>query len=159
MKASLLFGTIIAVLSVAIASTSAQTQSTPVQISSPAAAVSPAASASAATTASPRPTPDRPSLSQRATAPPGQYAAASPTPRAAATATPSTRKERNARVRPNVTPSPAGGAELEGESFPTTRGPPSEAAGVAEKTKPTPSRPHRKPERPETAPPPEGPQE
>jgi sporulation protein YlmC with PRC-barrel domain len=61
--------------------------------------------------------------------------------------------------RPEATASPSGGAELEGKPSSTTRESPAEAASPGETTKPTPSRPHRKLERRESASPPERPEQ
>jgi sporulation protein YlmC with PRC-barrel domain len=134
---------------------------------SPSTTASPAATGSPAATASPRPTAGgaspRPrataAASPRATAGERPYGTATPSTRGAATTSPSTREERGVRGRPEVTVSPSGGAELEGESSRATRESPPEATSPPGKTKPTPSRPHRKPERPETNTPSEGPEE
>jgi hypothetical protein len=139
MKTSLLFGATLAVVGAAIVSISAQIQS-----------------ASPAATASPRPTAASPG--PRATATPSPYATASPTTHGAVTPSYSTRK--GARVTPEITPSPSGGAQLEGESPPPTkRESPPKAATPAGTIKPTPSRPHRKLERREGNTPTEGPGE
>ena len=129
MKTSLLFGATLAVVGAAIVSISAQTQS-----------------ASPAATASPRPTAASPG--PRATATASPYATASSTTRGVVAPSSSTRTEQGARPRPEITPSPSGGAQLEGESpHPTTRESPPKATTPAGTTKPTPSRPHRKLER------------
>ena len=141
MKTSLLFEATLAVVGAAIVSISAQTQST-----SPAATASPSPTA-----ASPGP---------RATATASPYATASPTTRGAVTPGLPTTREQGARVRPEITPSPSGGAQLEGESpHPATRESPPKATTPAGTTKATPSRPHRKLERREANTPPEGPGE
>jgi hypothetical protein len=72
-----------------------------------------------------------------------------------------TREERGTRARPEETEPPSGGAELQREPSRTTRESPSEAASPSEKTREggTQTRPHRKPERPESASPPPGPEE
>src|SRR5262249_255572 len=133
MKTSLLIGTMLSALAAAIIWTSAQTQS-----------------ASPAATASPAPI------------------AASPVPRATATASPTTRgattpiysPRKDARVTPEITPSPSGGAQLEGESPPpTTRESQPKIATPVGTNKPTPSRPHRKLERREANTPTERPGE
>src|SRR5882762_93407 len=141
MKTSLLFEATLAVVGAAIVSISAQTQS-----------ASPAATAS--------PSPRAASPSPRATATASPYATASSTTRGVVTPSLSTRREHGARVRPEITPSPSGGAQLEGESLhPTTRESPPKATTPPGTTKPTPSRPHRKLERREANTPPEGPGE
>jgi hypothetical protein len=141
MKTSLLFGATLAVVGAAIVSILAQTQS-----------------ASPTATASPRPTAASPG--PRATATASPYATASPTTRGVVTPSSSTRREHGARVRPEITPSPSGGAQLEGESLQrTTRESSPKAATPAGTAKPTPSRPHRKLERREANTPPEGPGE
>ena len=114
----------------------------------------PTQSASPAATASPRPTAASPG--PRATATASPYATASPTTRGAVTPSSSTRREHGARFRPEITLSPSGGVELEGESAPITRKPPPGAASPSERTKATPSRPHRKLERREANTPPKG---
>jgi hypothetical protein len=141
MKTSLLFEATLAVVGAAIVSISAQTQST-----------SPAATAS--------PSPRAASPSPRATATASSYATASPTTRGAVTPSLPTTREQGARVRPEITPSPSGGAQLEGESpHPATRESPPKATTPAGTTKATPSRPHRKLERREINTPPQGPGE
>ena len=141
MKTSLLFGATLAVVGAAIVLISAQTPS-----------------ASPAATASPRPTAASPG--PRATATASPYATTSPTTRGAVTPSSSMRREHGATVRPVTTPSPSGGAQLEGESpHPTARESSPKAATPAGTIKPTPSRPHRKLERREANTPPEGPGE
>ncbi|KAF5409035.1 MAG: hypothetical protein Udaeo2_08200 [Candidatus Udaeobacter sp.] len=141
MKTSLLFGATLAVVGAAIVSISGQTQR-----------------ASPATTATPCATPGRASPSPSAIATARPYATASPTTPGTATPSSSTRGKGGVTGRPEITPSPSGGAELEGESPPTTtRESPPKAATPAGTTKPTPSRPHRKLERREANTPPEGP--
>src|SRR5207237_565659 len=130
-----------AVVGAAIVSISAQTQS-----------------ASPVATASPRPTAASPRPDATTTASP--YATASSTTRGTGTPSSSTRGEHGARVKPEITPSPGGGAQLEGESpRPTTRESSPKEATPAGTTKPTPARPHRKLERREANTPPEGPGE
>src|SRR6266478_1500105 len=72
-----------------------------------------------------------------------------------------TREERGRRARPQETEPPRGGTELQREpSSRATRESPSEAASPSERTREgTQTRPHRKPERPESASPPPGPEE
>jgi hypothetical protein len=141
MKTYLLFEATLAVVGAAIVSISAQTQST-----------SPAATAS--------PSPRAASPSPRATVKASPHAIASPTTRGAVTPTFPTRREHGARVRPEITPSPSGGAQLEGESpNPETPESPPKGATTAGTTKPTPSRPHRKLERREINTPPQGSEE
>ena len=121
----------------------------PVGGASPAATTSPPATRSPAEEASPvgRPTP-RP------------HATASPPERGEATASPSGRRERSRGARPEERESPSGGAELQRESPRATRESPPEAASPSETTREgTQTRPHRKPERAESASPPEGPEE
>ena len=140
MKTLLLLGAMLVILDAAIVPMSAQT-----------------ASASPAATVSPRPTPGGASPSPRPTLAAGPFATGSPTTSGAATLSPSTTPERGARVGPAVTTSPSGGAQPEGESpHPTTRESSRKAATPAVRTKPTPSRPHRKLERREANTPPEG---
>jgi len=129
MKASILFGATLAVVSAAVVSILAETQS-----------------ALPAATASPRPTA---ALSaSHATATPSPYASASPTTRGPATGSSSTKGEHGARATPEITPSPSGGAQLEGESPHSVKRESSpKRATPAATTKPTPSRPHRKLER------------
>jgi hypothetical protein len=141
MKTSLLFVATLVCVGAATVSVSAQTQS-----------------ASPAATASPRPI--AASSGPRATATASPYATASATTRGVATPSSPTRGEHGAKVTPEITPSPSGGAQLEGESpQPTTRESSPKAATPARTTKPTPSRPHRKLERREANTPPEGPGE
>ena len=141
MKTSLLFGAMLAVVGAAMVSVSAQTQST-----------------SPTSTASPHPRAASPS--PRATATASPYATASPTMHGAMTPSLPTRREHGAKVRPEITPSPSGGAQLEGESpHPATEESPPKGATPAGTTKPTPSRPHRKLERREINTPPQGPGE
>jgi hypothetical protein len=137
MKTLLLLGAMLVILDAAIVPMSAQT-----------------ASASPAATVSPRPTPGGASPSPRPTLAASPLATGSPTTSGAATLSPSTTPERGARVRPAVTSSPSGGAQLEGESPPTQQSP-LQVATPAERTKATPSRPHRKQERREGSTPPE----
>jgi sporulation protein YlmC with PRC-barrel domain len=71
-----------------------------------------------------------------------------------------TREERGTRARPEETP-PSSGAEIQREPSRENReAPPEAATSPGERTREgTQTRPHRKPERPEKASPPEGPQE
>ena len=141
MKTSLLFEATLVVVGAAIVSISAQTQGT-----------------SPASTASPRPAAASPS--PRATATASPYAMASPTVRGAVTPSLPTRREHGAKVRPEITPSPSGGAQLEGESpHPATEESSPKGTTPTGTTKPTPSRPHRKLERREINTPPQGPGE
>jgi len=69
-----------------------------------------------------------------------------------------TREEQSTRARPEETEPPSGGAELQREPSRTTRESPPEATNPTERTtEGTQTRPHRKPERPESASPPPGP--
>jgi hypothetical protein len=129
MKTLLLLGAMLVVLDATIVPMSAQT-----------------ASASPAATVSPRPTPGGASPGPRPTLTASPFPTGSPTTSGAATLSPSTTPERGARVRPAVTASPSGGAQLEGES-PSTRQSPVQVGTPAERTRATPSRPHRKQER------------
>jgi sporulation protein YlmC with PRC-barrel domain len=136
---------------------------------SPAAGRSPAEAASPAGRASPSPraTAPRP----HATAPPREREGAAGSPpareergRARPGETESersgTREERGTRARPEETEPPSGGAELQREPSRATRESPSEAASPSERTREgTQTRPHRKPERPESASPPPEPEE
>jgi sporulation protein YlmC with PRC-barrel domain len=141
--------------------------SPPVGGVSPAATTSPAAGRSPAGATSPA---GRASPSPRATAP-RPHATASPREREGAPASPPareergktrpgetespssrTREERGTRARPEGTDSPSSGAELQGEPSRATRESPPEAASPSERTREgTQTRPHRKPERPESA--------
>ncbi len=135
---------------------------------SPAAGRSPAEAASPAGRASPSPraTAPRP----HATAPPREREGAAGSPPAReerARARPGetesgrsgTREERGTRARPEETEPPSG-AELQREPSRATQESPSEAASPSERTREgTQTRPHRKPERPESASPPPGPEE
>jgi len=69
-----------------------------------------------------------------------------------------TREERGRRAKPGETESPSGGAELQREPSQADRESAPEAASPSERTREgTSTRPHRKPERPETnTPPPDG---
>jgi hypothetical protein len=136
---------------------------------------SPAAGSSPAETTSPG---GRASPSPRATAP-RPHATAQPREREGAAGSPparvergrarpgetesersGTKEERGTRARPEETERPSGGAELQREPSRATRESPSEAASPSERTREgTQTRPHRKPERPESASPPPGPEE
>lgn len=142
--------------------------------SPPAGGVSPAATTSPAAGRSPA---GAPSLAGKAApSPPATaarpHATASPREREGAAASPpareergrrtrpgeteapagGTREERGTRARPEETQSPSGGAELQKEPSRTTRESPPEAASPSERTSEgRQSRPHRKPERPESA--------
>jgi sporulation protein YlmC with PRC-barrel domain len=128
--------------------------------SPPAGGISPATTTPSATTRSPaeRESPaGRASPSPRGTAA-RPHATASPREREGA-ASPRAGEERGRKGRPEETESPAGGAELQREPSQATRESPPEAANPSERTREgTQSRPHRKPERPESASPPPGPQ-
>src|SRR5216110_842484 len=125
----------------------------PVQGASPAATTSPATrspaereSPAGRASPSPRPTAERP----HATA----------TPRGRGGESPAAREERGTRARPGETESPSGGAELQREPSRATRESASKAASPSERTREgTQTRPHRKPERPESASPPPEPEE
>jgi sporulation protein YlmC with PRC-barrel domain len=140
------------------APTSPAAGSSPAQVASPAGRLSP----------SPRETPARP----RATASPRVRGGATASPptgeergrrsRSEETESPSSgaREERGTRARPGETESPSGGAELQRESSRATRESAPEAASPSERSREgTQTRPHRKPERPESASPPPGPEE
>ena len=145
----------------------------PVQGASPAATTSPATrspaqreSPAGRASPSPRPTAERP----HATATPRGRGGESPAAREergtrarpGETESPSsrTREERGTRARPGETESPSGGAELQREPSRATRESGPEAASPSERTREgTQTRPHRKPERPESASPPPGPEE
>jgi hypothetical protein len=139
MKTLLLLGAVLAVLGAAIVRMSAQSAS-----ASPAATISPHRTPAGALP-SPRPTPTaRPHATRSQTTP------------SAATSSPSAKRQRAGRVSPAATASPSGGAQLEGEPSSSKRESPSKGAGPGETSKVTPSKPHRKLERPETnTPPPE----
>ena len=145
----------------------------PVQGASPAATTSPATrspaereSPAGRASPSPRPTAERP----HATATPRGRGGESPAAREergtrarpGETESPSggTREERGTKARPGETESPSGGAELQREPSRATRESASEAASPSERTREgTQTRPHRKPERPESASPPPEPEE
>jgi len=145
----------------------------PVQGASPAATTSPATrspaereSPAGRASPSPRPTAERP----HATATPRGRGGESPAAREergtrarpGETESPSggTREERGTKARPGETESPSGGAELQREPSRATRESASEAASPSERTtEGTQTRPHRKPERPESASPPPEPEE
>jgi len=145
----------------------------PVQGASPAATTSPATrspaereSPAGRASPSPRATSERP----RATASPRGREGESPAAkeergtraRPGETESPSsrTREERGTRARPGETESPSGGAELQREPSLATRESGPEAASPSERTREgTQTRPHRKPERPESASPPPEPEE
>jgi len=126
----------------------------PVQGASPAATTAPTATRSPAERESPA---GRASPSPRATA--GRpHATASPREREGESA--AAREERGRRARPRETESPSGGAELQREPSQADRESAPEAASPSERTREgTQTRPHRKPERPESASPPPGPEE
>ena len=150
--------------------------------SPPAGGISPATTTPSATTRSPAerespagrasPSPRGTAARPHATASPREREGAAASPRAGEergrkgrpeeteSPTSRTREERGTRARPEETESPAGGAELQREPSQATRESPPEAASPSERTREgTQSRPHRKPERPESASPPPGPQE
>ena len=145
----------------------------PIQGASPAATTSPATrspaereSPAGRASPSPRPTAERP----HATATPRGRGGESPAAREergtrarpGETESPSggTREERGTKARPGETESPSGGAELQREPSRATRESASEAASPSERTREgTQTRPHRKPERPESASPPPEPEE
>jgi sporulation protein YlmC with PRC-barrel domain len=144
----------------------------PPQASPPAAGTrSPAERESPAGKASP--SPRATSARGRATAPPREREGAESSPareergtrgRPGETESPSsgTREERGTRPQPGENRSPSGGTELQREpsSRATRESPPEAATSSGERTREgTETRPRRKPERPETAPSPEGPQE
>jgi sporulation protein YlmC with PRC-barrel domain len=125
----------------------------PVQGASPAATTSPA-TRSPAERESPA---GRASPSPRATA---ERPHATASPRGREGESPATREERGKRARPGETESPSGGAELQREPSRATRESAPEAASPSERTREgTQTRPHRKPERPESASPPPEPEE
>src|SRR5947207_619469 len=145
----------------------------PIQGASPAATTSPATSSpaerespSGRASPSPRATAERPHATASPRGREGESPAAkeerSTRARPGETESPSsrTREERGTRARPGGTESPSGGAELQRKSSRATRESGPEAASPSERTREgTQTRPHRKPERPESASPPPEPEE
>src|SRR6266513_3641046 len=145
----------------------------PVQGASPAATTSPATrspaereSPAGRASPSPRATAERPHATASPRGREGERPAAKEErgtrARPGETESPSsrTREERGTRARPGETESPSGGAELQREPSRATRESGPEAASPSERTREgTLARPHRKPERPESASPPPEPEE
>jgi sporulation protein YlmC with PRC-barrel domain len=143
---------------------SAQPGTSPAAGRSPAEAASPAGRASPsprATAARPRATAPSRERQGAAGSPPAREERGKARPGETGSERSGTREERGTRAKPEETEPPSGGAELQREPSRTTRESPSEAASPSEKTREggTQTRPHRKPERPESASPPPGPEE
>jgi sporulation protein YlmC with PRC-barrel domain len=140
----------------------------PAATTSPAGARSPAERESPAGRASPSPhaTAERPHATASPRGREGESAAAREErgtrarPRETESPSSGTREERDRRARPGETESPSGGAELQQEPSRESRESEREAASPSERTREgTQTRPHRKPERPESASPPPEPEE
>ncbi len=140
---------------------------------SPAATVPPASARSPAQATSPagRASPSPRAIGPRphATAPRREREGAAESPpareereraRSGKTESPSETREEGTKARPEETESPSGGAELQREPSRATRESPPEATSPSERTREgRQSRPHRKPERPESASPPPEPEQ